>query len=212
MRRPGIWIAAAACTTGAVFAAIAATGDDAKWTPLFNGKDLTGWTKTGNGVFLVEDGCLVGTQTDGRGGDLSTDGEWENFELRATYRMVWPANSGFWFRYAGGKGYQYDVLKWKNPIAYSGSLYCPGKLFITRNLDESLENRDDWNEARIRADGDELALWLNGTKVGHCRDGTLTKGRIGIQVHGGGGFKGMKIIIKKIEIRPLKSAGAKESR
>ena len=206
MKRRTVGIAAAACTLGAVLAALAATGGDEKWTPLFNGKDLTGWRKTGNAVFRVEDGCLVGTQTDGRGGDLETTGEWDNFELRATYRMVWPANSGFWFRYDRGRGYQYDVLKWKGPIAYSGSLYCPGKLFVTRNLDESLEDRDGWNEARIRADGEELVLWLNGTKVGHCRDGTLAKGKIGIQVHGGGGFKGMKIVVRKIEIRPLKAA------
>jgi len=206
MKRRTVGIAAAACTLGAVLAALAATGGDEKWTPLFNGKDLTGWRKTGNAVFRVEDGCLVGTQTDGRGGDLETTGEWDNFELRATYRMVWPANSGFWFRYDRGRGYQYDVLKWKNPIAYSGSLYCPGKLFVTRNLDESLEDRDGWNEARIRADGDELILWLNGTKVGHCRDETLARGKIGIQVHGGGGFKGMKIVVRKIEIRPLKAA------
>ena len=184
--------------------------DDAGWTPLFNGKDLTGWTATGHAVFKVEDGCLIGTQTDGRGGDLATNDAWDDFELRVTYRMVWPANSGFWFRYDKGRGYQFDVLKWKRPIAYSGSLYCPGKLFITRNLDEALEKRDDFNEARIRADGEALTLWLNGTKVGQCRDNTLAKGKIGIQVHGGNGFKGMKIVVKKIEIRPLTSAGKKD--
>jgi len=174
------------------------------WTPLFNGKDLTGWKKTGTAIFTVEDGSLVGTQTDGKGGDLWTTSQYDNFELRVTYRVVWPSNSGFWFRHNGKKGYQYDVLKYKRPVAFSGSLYCPGKLFIIRNLKESLENRDGWNEARVRAAGDELTLWLNGTQTGTCRDTTLTKGTIGIQVHPGNGFKGMKMIVKKMDIRLLK--------
>ena len=38
----------------------------------------------------------------------------------------------------------------------------------------------------------------------------LSKGKIGLQVHGGNGFKGMKIIIKRMEIRPL--AGKEQRR
>jgi len=42
-----------------------------------------------------------------------------------------------------------------------------------------------------------------GWKVGECRDNTLQKGAIGIQVHGGDGFTEMAIHIKKMEIRTL---------
>jgi HEAT repeat protein len=173
------------------------------WTPLFDGKSLAGWSATGDAVFKVEDGCLVGTQTSGRGGDLWHEGEFDNFELRFTYRMVWPGNSGIWFRHGGKNGYQYDLLKYKDPVAFSGTLYCHGKMFLTRNLDESLENRDGWNEARLRAVGNDLTLWLNDTEVGHVQDSTLAKGRFGIQVHGGDNFKGMKIIVRKMEVRTL---------
>jgi len=179
------------------------------WTPVFNGKDLTGWTKVGDGIFKVEDGCLLGTQTDGKGGDLFTKSEWDNFELRVTYRVVWPANSGVWFRYGEKKGYQFDILKHPKPVGFSGTLYCPGKLFIFANLNESIENRDGWNEARIVARGDEITFWLNGKQTGTARDGTHTKGKIGIQVHGGDKFKGMKAIYKKIEIRKLVPASPK---
>lgn len=177
----------------------------AKWTPLFNGKNLDGWSARGRAIFKVEEKCLVGTQTTGQGGDLATKSQWDNFELRVTYRMVWPANSGFWYRYdpKRGRGYQYDVLKYKRPVAFSGTLYCPGKMFLFSNLKEAIENRDGWNEARVWANGDLLIHWLNGKEIGRCRDKTLAKGHIGIQVHGGG-FRGMKIIIKKMEIRPLR--------
>ena len=172
--------------------------------PIGNVASLAGWQETGSAVFTVADGCLVGTQTTGKGGDLWTKAEFDNFELHVTYRVVWPANTGFWFRHDGKKGYQYDVLKYKRPVAFSGTLYCPGKMFLTRNLKESLENRDDWNQARLRAAGDELTLWLNGTQTGNVRDDTLAKGRIGIQVHPGNNFKGMKVIVKKMELIPLK--------
>ena len=190
-------------TIGAMFLALAATAacaaESKDWTPLFNGRDLSGWQQKGNGVYGVEDGCLVGTQTDGKGGDLFTTNEWANFEVRFTYKVKWPANSGVWFRDA----YQFDILKYANPVAYSGTLYCPGKMFITKNDNESLEKRDDWNEGRIFAAGDHLVLWLNGHKVSDCRDTTHIKGKVGIQVHGGEQMKGMKIFIKRIEIRPV---------
>ncbi len=175
------------------------------WTPLFNGKDLSGWETIGQGEWSVRDGLLVGTQTTGKGGDLITTDQWQDFELRFVYRITWPANTGIWFRFnkEENKGYQFDILKYTNPVAFSGSLYCPGKLFVTSNLDESLENRDRWNEGLVTAQGDKLTLRLNGHLVGQCQDDTLSSGRIGIQVHGGDGFKGMEVIIKQIEIRPL---------
>ena len=182
------------------------------WTPLFNGKDLTGWRATGKAVFKVQDQCLLGTQTSGLGGDLWHEREFDDFELRVTYRMKWPANSGFWFRHSGKGGYQYDVLKYKSPVAYSGTLYCPGKMFLTQNLDESLENREGWNEAEVRAKGDELTLWLNSAEVGHCRDTTHRRGRIGIQVHPGKNVRGMQIVIKRMEVRLLSAPKATDAK
>ncbi|MCX5655233.1 MAG: DUF1080 domain-containing protein [Planctomycetota bacterium] len=172
----------------------------ADWTPLFSGKDLAGWKPNGSAVWKVEDDYLVGTQTDGKGGDLFTEQSFDNFECRVTYRVVWPANSGFWFR----DQYQFDVLKYANPVAYSGTLYCPGKMFIFANLDESIENRDGWNEAQIYANGDHIIQWLNGKKMGECNDKSFAKGRFGIQVHPGNEMKGMKIIVKRFDVRPLK--------
>lgn len=190
------WLTATLISLTAV---LGAAEEELKWTPLFNGKDLDGWEQRGAGIFQVQDGCLTGTQTDGKGGDLFTEQSFDNFELRFTYRVVWPANSGVWFR----DKYQFDILKYTKPVAYSGTLYCPGKLFLTSNLDEEIELRTAWNEGQIYANGDHLILWLNGKKTGECHDGTCTAGKFGIQVHGGDGMKGMQIFFKRIEVRPL---------
>jgi hypothetical protein len=174
------------------------------WTPVFNQKDITGWTVRGDAEVKVVDGVLVGTQKTVKGGDLLTDAEYDNFELRFSYKVVWPANSGVWFRFDGEKGYQFDILKWEKPVGFSGTLYFPGKMFLATNPDESLENRDDWNDGRIYANGDHIILWLNGHQVGEARDTTHAKGKIGIQIHGGDKFSNMAIHIRKMEIRTLK--------
>lgn len=171
-----------------------------EWIPLFNGKDLEGWGKADPTKFRVEDGCILGTQDDGKGADLFTTAVFDNFELRFTYKVKWPANSGIWFR----DRYQFDILKWTNPKTFSGAFY-PGvkSTFAFVNLDESIENRDGWNEGQVYANGDHIIFWLNGRQIGETRDTRSAKGRIGIQVHGGA-FKGMEIRIKRLELRPLK--------
>lgn len=178
---------------------VAAAGEE--WKPLFNGKDLEGWKANDPAKFKVEDGCLVGFQEDGKGADIFTTEAFDNFELRFTYKVKWPANSGIWFR----DRYQFDILKWTNPKTFSGAFYPGAKsTFAFVNLDESLENRDGWNEGQVYANGDHIIFWLNGKQLGEVHDARSAKGRVGIQVHGGDGFKGMQIILKRIELRPLK--------
>jgi len=179
---------------------LAADQKKAEWKSLFNGKGLDGWTTNAKDKFKVEDDCLVGWQTDGKGGDLYTKEEFDNFELRFTYKVNWPANSGIWYR----SGYQFDILKYTSPKTFSGAMYYPGcpTTFAFVNLDESIENRDGWNEGQVYCTGDKIIHWLNGKKIGEATVSKIAKGKVGIQVHGGD-FKTMKIILRKIEIRPL---------
>ena len=194
-------LAASASVAATNLAARLPAGSQA-WRPLCNGRDLEGWKQEGKGEFRVEDGVLVGTQTDGQGGDLFTTNEWRNLEIRFSYKMKWPGNSGVWFR----DRYQFDILQYPDPVAFSGTHYCPGKLFLFRNLEAGREKRDDWNEARILAYGDHLAMWLNGHLIGRCRDTSQRTGRVGLQVHGGNDCRGMEIRVRGLEVRPLGDA------
>jgi len=186
-----------------------------EWKSLFNGKDLDGWKANNtDATWKVEDDCIMGTQTEGKGGDLFHSTEYDNFELRFTYKVAWPANTGVWYRTdpKNATGYQFDILKWKNPVTFSGALYFTGckTTFAFKNLEEKTENLEDWNEGVVYANGDHLIHWLNGKMIGEAHDKTFTKGNVGFQVHGGAGFKNMKIWVRKVEIRPL-SAGEKPS-
>jgi hypothetical protein len=193
---PGLWVlACGACGP--------------QYKPLFDGKTLNGWKAVGNAVWKVEDGCLVGTQdAQKRAGDLVHEAEFDDFELTATFKVVWPANSGIWFRWDGANiGYQFDILEWKNPEAYTGTIYCPGlpdgKLFLTEVKDKTLTNYEGWNTVHLSAVGDHITATLNGKPVADVRNDRLKKGHIGIQVHAGDEFKDMKIIIKDIRVREV---------
>lgn len=88
----------------AVFSAFIgiASADEGKWVPLFNGKDLTGWTpkirgcKTGENfqnTFRVENGVLKVDYSDfkewdNRFGHLFYDKKFSNYRLRLEYRFT----------------------------------------------------------------------------------------------------------------------------
>ena len=173
--------------------------------PLFNGKDLTGWEPTGDAKWVVEDGLLVGTQGENNApGDLFTTKSFKDFELTCTYRVEWPCNTGIWFRYQSPqKAYQADILEYKNPVCYSGSLYCPGKMFIAMNEDKTLIDREGWNTMKVHAKGDHLQIWINGHKVADVRDDSTDSGKIGFQVHPGAQFGKMKVVVKELLIKQL---------
>ena len=186
-------------------AAPRATVTKTESTKLFNGKDLTGWQTEGNARWVVENGLLVGTQGPNNApGDLFTTDSFRDFEATVTYRTEWPCNSGVWFRYQNpDKAYQADILEYKNPEAYSGTLYCPGKLFLAINKDKTLVNREGWNTIKVRAQGDHLQIWLNGKQVADEHDTTSDSGRIGFQVHPGAEFAPMKIIVREVLLKKL---------
>ena len=177
----------------------------AGFVQIFNGKDLTGWEPSGGAKWVVENGAIVGTQGDNFAhGDLFTKDTYKDFLLIATYRVQWPCNTGIWFRYKSpSKAYQDDILEYKNPECYSGSLYCPGKMFIAMNTDKTLVDRDGWNTMKVRAEGDHLQIWLNGRQVADVHDDTTDSGKIGFQVHPGEQFGPMKIIVREMLIKQL---------
>ena len=177
----------------------------AGFTKLFNGKDLTGWETSGGAAWTVEDGLLIGTQGPNNApGDLFTEASYDDFVLTVTYRTEWPCNSGVWFRHQSPQtAYQADILEYKNPVAYSGTLYCPGKMFLAINEDKTLVNREGWNTIKIQAEGEHVQIWLNGRQVANVRDNTTDTGKIGFQVHPGDEFGPMKIVVNEMLIKPL---------
>lgn len=74
---------------------------DPKWgqqTPLFNGKDLSGWSMSDPGsttTWKVESGTLV---SPGRGPELISDAKFEDFKLHIEFNCAPGSNSGIYLR------------------------------------------------------------------------------------------------------------------
>jgi hypothetical protein len=177
----------------------------AGYLPIFNGKDLGGWQTIGKAKWVVEDGAIVGIQGDNNTyGDLLTEKTYKDFKLSVTYRVEWPCNSGVWFRYQSpSKAYQADILEYKDPVCYSGTLYCPGKMFLAMNTDKTLVDRNGWNTMQVRSKGNHIQIWINGHEVANVHDDTSDSGRIGFQVHPGKQLAQMKIVVREVLLKPL---------
>jgi hypothetical protein len=127
---------------------------------------------------------------------------YDDFDLVVSYKGVWPLNSGVWYRYQSDKqACQADILEWKDPICYTGSVYCMGKAFVAKNLDPDIEDREGWNTLRILAEGDHVQVWLNGTPTADIYEDSTLTGRIGFQIHAGDQFAGMKLIVREARVR-----------
>jgi hypothetical protein len=115
-----------------ILAAGSASAADPGFTPMFNGKDLTGWA--GNpSLWSVRDGAITGvTKAEPKLTHntflVYTNGEFADFELRLSYRIV-AGNSGIQYRSKVLRegdfgsivgGYQADFEAGKT---YSGILY-----------------------------------------------------------------------------------------
>ena len=180
-------------------------GGDVGFVSLFNGKDLAGWEISGKCKWWVEGGQLVGTQGENFApGDLFTKKTYDDFALRVVYRVDWPCNTGVWFRYQSPQqAYQADILEYKKPVAFSGTLYCTGKMFLAANEDKSLVDRDGWNTIEVRAEGDHIQTWINDHKIADVHDGATDTGKIGFQIHPGDQFGKMKVVVREILIKEL---------
>ncbi len=178
---------------------------DRAFVPLFNGKDLAGWKAEGGAEWTVKGNCIVGGQGEGNApGDLLTEAAFSDFVLKVTYRVEWPCNTGIWFRYQSARqAYQADILEYRNPECYSGTLYCTGKMFLAMNEDTTIVNRDTWNTMVVRAEGDHVQTWINNRLIADVHDDTSGTGRIGFQVHAGAQFGAMKIVVREVLIRDV---------
>lgn len=143
------------------------------FTPLFNGKDLTGWTlvgKHGRG-YLVEDGKLV-APADG-GGNLFTEAEYANFVLRFEFKLEEGSNNGIGIRAplegdAAYVGMEIQVLDHDAPV-YKGRLkptQVHGSVYDVFGAKTGfLKPTGQWNREEITANGRRITVKLNGTTI-----------------------------------------------
>jgi len=172
------------------------------FTPIFNGKDLTGWhiSKTNHhGTtpdFHVMHGMIVATQNPlGGGGILLTDRKYKNVEVYLEVKPDWGCDGGLFLR-SNEAGDAYQVTLDYLPEGQIGGIYGEGLKDVGGAPEPAwakVWKREDWNTVRARIEGDvpHITVWVNDQQVtdfhdtaNHAANG-ITEGPIAIQVHGG---------------------------
>ncbi|MBT8337483.1 MAG: DUF1080 domain-containing protein [Gemmatimonadetes bacterium] len=162
---------------------------------LFNGRDLTGWTVHGTERWYVENGELVSESgPDAEYGYLRTDETFTDFDLTAEFMQEADGNSGLFFRSTidGTRitGWQAEVAP---PGLHTGGIYeSYGRGWLARPdpTNEPL-SMGQWNQLRLRVDGDRVSTWLNDVPRVELRDAAIgaATGHIALQIHDGGGIR-----------------------
>jgi len=190
------------------FILLSAGTETQRYKKLFNGKDLSGWTKHGTENWYVENGELIcESGPDKKYGYLSTDKAYDNFILDLQFKLEANGNSGVFFRSGieGTKisGWQVEVAP---PDHHTGGIYESygrGWLIQPKPEDEKILKADHWNQLKIQAKDDEITTWLNGKQIVFFKDEKIGQGKgfIALQIHDGGGIK---VRWKNIRIKELK--------
>ncbi|GAA4734513.1 3-keto-disaccharide hydrolase [Flavisolibacter ginsenosidimutans] len=154
------------------------------WTNLFDGKTTKGWhtynKKEAGKAWQIENGALhldtlAKKQNSGSGGDLVTDEEFDNFDLKLEWKISPKGNSGvIFFIHEDPKigesyetGMEMQVLDNGTPTRLGhpdGKLYThrAGDLYDLLAAKEVAKPQGEWNAAEIVAKNGKLDFYLNG--------------------------------------------------
>lgn len=196
-------------------------GPGEEFTPLYNGKDLSGWHAQGGSLGAWKaDGDLLACVRPG-GGWLTTDREYGDFVLRVQWRIPKSGNSGIGLRCPpqGDPAHvameiqilDDDAPEYRNldPAQYTGSIYY--QVAAKRGVEKP---PGEWNQYEITCRGPEVTVVLNGETVTHAFLDRETQGRggheslaeryrkhprgfVGLQSHGD------RVDFRYVEIREL---------
>jgi hypothetical protein len=176
--------------------------------PLFNGKDLTGWTqKGGQAKFSVENGEIVGTTVANTPNSfLCTEKHFANFILELDFKVDRGLNSGvqirslagdqsteqFWngktIKIPPGRVHGLQVEIDPSPRAWTGGIHGEGGggwLNDLKNNEPARQafKQDEWNHLKVHAEGSTVKTWINGVPAADLQNDVILTGFIGLQVH-----------------------------
>ena len=182
---------------------------DRGFEPLFNGKDLTGWTGAADSYFAKKDGSLQANPVQNEYAMLHTIKSYENYELRMLCKV---ARAGEAFaKNRGGV-----ALHVTHPDGLSHPAYGIGVSLISgRAPDMKAHGLGDigevksaqgtkgpsgaggWNEMRVICQGPKVTIFYNGEERWSCTLAPASKGQIGLWSIDG------ETYFRDIEIREL---------
>jgi hypothetical protein len=163
-----------ALVAGAGFSMNSSAQAAGAWRPLFNGKDLEGWSQVGPGRFVVENGVL---KTEGGMGLLwYTREKFGDAALRVVYRVPQPqeaGNSGVFIRIPDEPTEPWMPVNkaYEVQIDYSGDDHHRTGVLYSFTSAKAKPVPREWNTMEITLDGDRTVVVVNGVMVTDFREG-----------------------------------------
>ena len=187
-------------TTALFFAFTLTSFAKDKYTPIFDGKTLNGWTqRNGTATYRVENNAIVGKTKEGSPNSfLCTDKLYSNFDLKFEVKVDNGLNSGVQIRSQtkdGPKGRvngpQVEIEMSGTNGAESGYIYgeAAGGWMTPKDKRKPHKHFKDgeWNTYRVVAKDAHIQVWINGVQISDLVDKeklkSHPKGFIGLQVH-----------------------------
>ena len=186
---------------------------DTDWQPLFNGKNLTGWSTNGNWTATPQGVLSIRPRAGEHGWQryadyLWTDKEYADFVLRLEYKIPPQGNSGIFLGVKNKdnpvyEGIEIQILDSHGKKEALTPHDCGGVIGIQPPNRNAAKPADEWNKLQITCRGDHLLVNLNGHQI---IDLEVTKkvgrkeplaGYIGLQDHG------LPLEFRNIDIRSL---------
>jgi hypothetical protein len=188
------------------------------WKMLFDGKTTKGWHTYGkstvNDRWKIADGALYIDSTVNEGGDIVTNNEYENYDLKLEWKISKNGNSGIIFNVHEDAA-KYDETYKTGPEVQvldneghpDGKIlkHRAGDLYdLIKSSSEPVKAPGEWNAVEIISNKGKLQIFVNsvnvvtttmwddnwkqliaGSKFKNMPDfGTFKKGRIALQDHG----------------------------
>ncbi len=169
-------------------------GED--WVSLFNGTDLSGWTKIGHESWTVENGVIHGKGLTPEYGYLETNQDYKDFQLSLRFKCVGDGNSGVFF-HTGFKPGSVDTTQGMQfeidctMMHHTGGVYGEdgrGWVVWPSPENESVVRMGEWNDYLVEVVGNHYKSRLNGVPMVDFTDPHPSSfdGRIALQLHAGG--------------------------
>ncbi|MBM4017697.1 MAG: DUF1080 domain-containing protein [Planctomycetes bacterium] len=146
-----------------------AAADETGFAPIFNGKDLSGWTGGTKG-YAVESGVLVCPKEGG--GNIYTDKDYGDFVLRLDFKLTAGGNNGVGIRVPNGGHAAYDGMEiqilddtadqYRNLKVWQ---FCGSIYGVAAAEKGHLRPVGEWNAMEITARGRQVTVKLNGATV-----------------------------------------------
>ena len=156
------------------------------WKLLFDGKTITGWHKYGGApvgkMWTVDSGAIhlaampqKGHWQSSDGGDILTDGDFENFELRLDWKIDTCGNSGIIYHITEDTAkYDYPWKTGPEMQVLDNNCHPDGKIEkhrasdlydLVKSASEPVKPALQWNSIRLVSNRGHVEHWINGVKV-----------------------------------------------